>query len=803
MNTPDLSVFLYLRNQGTEVENFLAEGLEMDSKRIEWVIIDDASEDNTAEVIESLLASSGNEQAFFFRHDSIKGRAVSFNEAIASSTGKCIWASTGTKRPHYKQLLQAASELISSKAGIGLNSSMSLPQSIPGWLSMLKEGVHLADDHFLLHRDVLEKYRFFFNPYLLHPLCFDLCIRSGQQCGIRPITPFLGKEHQELEMINASDAREIVFGILRHSKTTEPQKVEAFELISPVKADSQSLSEEEIKTMLFQANEFLEINELPSALNVCDRILRSQPFHEQSLILKVSILEKLKQFVEASELKHRLRQIQKQRLESEKELIKTLSEQTNVPESKQLNDSKVAGNEAIKEKKHEPKVVQSVERESSEDKFEEEEKIRTSIVISTTGSGRSALEHCLERLHHYANPKQCELIVVDNASQDDTYELLEQVEQQGFLHAQIIRNKQNMGHAASIAKALPFCHGEFALILHIDCLIEEGCIQALQQVMDDEGSILCCGPVLNEAHLSEQTDAFYSQEEVETTAEDWNQVDYLDGSCLLFRLNAGISPDEQYYPAYFEDLDLCWQAQSKKGKCAVALNAKAIHHSGFTTREMGWSMQGPEYWKNASLFAKKWNMTPSRVDIPSDKSSPLVTFAKIGEQINFWNPEAHLLAQGKELVSAEMKTQARLSNIPIDKLTPMIALAALLDERELLRTLEEKIDFEEISNTLIRFICWYYFNKKVYSRMKTYIHPGNKNQLPLDLQVLYLDMLISDREFEDAINELERLYPQYPNHPKLNHLAGELYEFGGENERAEPFFEKAELLDPMLYSKTK
>lgn len=849
MSTPELSVFLYLRNQEAHVEAFLEDCFAAAATHnFELVVIDDASEDNTATIVESYLEASENDLAFFFRHDTVKGRAFSFNEALSSSTGRAIWLSSGSINPDYTKLVQAAAEVIKSEVGIGLNEALSTPQSIPGWISLLKEGIHIGDEHFILNREVLEKHRFFFNPYLLQPLCFDLCIRNNHLVGLRAVPSFLGKTSLSEEMINASDVQELVFSILRHPKSTEPQKVQAFELISPISANSQGLSQDELKTMLTQAEQFLELNELPSALNVLNRILRTIPYHEKTLVLKVSILEKLKQFVEASELKHTLKKLRKDnelqelagshKAETDKKyqhlkekisdvntnlsklsLVSEPSDQADSSsqnnertgtESEELNAGYSTTNDATNDYLAGSKIEaesndqeESLERQQyAEEAVRQEINIKTSIIINTSASGRSALEHCLTRLHDFANPYQTELIIVDNASQDDTFELLDQIEQDRFLHCKIIRNSKNRGVAASLSQAFPACSGKYALILHNDCLIEEGAIEAMQNSMELDDNILACGPLLNVAHLPEQQLNYAtSNDESEAEAPTIRDIDYLDGACLMIKLGKGITPDDQYYPAYFEDLDLCWQVSQKKGRCVVALDAQAMHHSGFTNTELGFNTNGVDYWKNAALFAKKWSLTPTEVMLPSENTAPIIILAKIGERVNFWSPEVALVNQARELVSAELKTQVRLAQIPQDKILPLVKVAILLDDREMLRSLEEKIDLATIEPSIIRLLCTYYFDKKVYSRMRVYLDAIALANLPLDLQVLNLEMLVNDREFNQAIGELERLYPNFPNHPKLNYLASQIYEFGGEQERANDFKKKAEVLNPMVFSR--
>lgn len=808
---PAISVLLYFRNQAAEAESLLEEVLKQTEPEIEWIIIDDASEDQTAAVVDSMLQAYDNDRVYFFQNEARKGRAQSFNDAIQHINSSCIWTSHQLIGPKQKTLLKSVQSFLKSGKPIAIHSGVDIPTTAQDWLQSIKEGVHIPDDCFLLRveGDLQNRY---FNPFLEQCLLFELALRTREQLEVFVPTGSLSGHGCELNLLRTGEQEELCFSLIRSSLGHERIRQQAMEIISPYQQSERNLSELELEQLLDSAHTLIKENDLPAALESCDRILQHHPFHEATLILKVRILEKLKQFVAASELKHRLKMLQKERHDSEQELPvvrdQAIANEGLDVEQESADDHLESKQEPREDLESTLKAVnlkqqQELQKGAEEDSKEREEQIKydihTSIIIPTTAGGRPALEHCLTRLHQYANPVHYELIVVNNASQDDTDELIEQLEEEKFLQCRALNNHSNKGVSASYAQALPLANGKYALLMHNDCLLEEGSLEAMYEVMEQNEQILLCGPLTNTAPNREQ---LIPEDGIEKGDLIAKESPYLDGCCLYLRLNAGIKPDDSFYPAYFEDMDLCWQVKKKGGKCAVATKAVALHHKGYTTSQMGWDENSATYWKNASEFAQKWGLSPATIQIPSEDTALVVSFAAIGELINFWRPESHLIEQARTLLTPELRTQVRQVDAPDEKLRAMLSLAILLDDRELVRTIEDKIEPEHFDEQSIRKLCHYYFQKNIYSRLRTYLGDYHMEALPLDLQMLYLEMLIKDKEFEDASPQLERLYNEYPSHPKLNMLAADLYKVSGDLERAAQFKKKAEALDPSLLNRS-
>jgi len=104
-----------------------------------------------------------------------------------------------------------------------------------------------------------------------------------------------------------------------------------------------------------------------------------------------------------------------------------------------------------------------------------------SVVLVTWNSG-PYLRRCLEGIRHQTH-QPLELIVVDNASTDDSADLAAPDA------AHVIRNETNLGFAAAVNQALRLARGESVLLVNPDCyLLAEYVERVVDVLRDDVGS---------------------------------------------------------------------------------------------------------------------------------------------------------------------------------------------------------------------------------------------------------------------------------------------------------------------------
>ncbi len=197
-----------------------------------------------------------------------------------------------------------------------------------------------------------------------------------------------------------------------------------------------------------------------------------------------------------------------------------------------------------------------------------------------------------------------ELIIVDNASTDDTVAML----QAEFPAAMVILNNKNDGFSRAYNQALRQGQGRYLLVLNPDTIILPGALNELVRYMDAHPEVGICGPkVLNRdgslqkacrrgvsrpwaafsyfsglAALFPHSKLFggyllnYLDEDVV------HEVDGVSGSCMLIRrqvVNEVGLFDERFF-AYQEDADYCFQAKQAGWKVVYLPSARIIHYGG-------------------------------------------------------------------------------------------------------------------------------------------------------------------------------------------------------------------------------
>src|SRR5690625_7716125 len=98
----------------------------------------------------------------------------------------------------------------------------------------------------------------------------------------------------------------------------------------------------------------------------------------------------------------------------------------------------------------------------------EETPFEVSVVIPTTGHGKSLLEAALIHLEKAADALQTELIIVDNASIDDTFDYLEQLKGSDFFNIRVITNSVYNGFAASVILGIEAGSSDYVRVVHND-----------------------------------------------------------------------------------------------------------------------------------------------------------------------------------------------------------------------------------------------------------------------------------------------------------------------------------------------
>jgi N-acetylglucosaminyl-diphospho-decaprenol L-rhamnosyltransferase len=231
----------------------------------------------------------------------------------------------------------------------------------------------------------------------------------------------------------------------------------------------------------------------------------------------------------------------------------------------------------------------------------------TSIVIVNWNSGPH-LENCVRSLLQNAPGSQ--ILIVDNASADSSLCFAEQFRDRLKIHI----NDRNIGFAAANNIGWRGSDGSRVLFLNPDTECYPGSLECLEQTMDSDDTIWAAGGQLVDASGKVQTGfnirAFPSIGSVAADmlfvdeiwpSNPWSGPNRLPGNapamdvdqpaaaCLMVSrraLEATGGFDEGFYPAWFEDVDLCRCIRSRGGRIRYQPGARFLHHGGYSLERM-------------------------------------------------------------------------------------------------------------------------------------------------------------------------------------------------------------------------
>ncbi len=253
--------------------------------------------------------------------------------------------------------------------------------------------------------------------------------------------------------------------------------------------------------------------------------------------------------------------------------------------------------------------------------------LRCTAIVVTYNSAAS-IGACLDAL----SPEPCEIVVVDNASQDDTVRRVEEFA--GGHEVRLLANDSNRGFAAAVNQGAQLAPGEVFLVLNPDAIAEPGAVKALLDCMATTNADAVGGALLDdggqpargftfrrlptltalmfEATLVNQLwpgnpanrryrclDADYSQpQEVEQPA----------AACLAvtrktFEAVSGF--DESFFPVWFEDVDFCKRLRDRGYKIMYCPQARFRHSGAHSVGQLSFRQKQLYWYSNMLRYARK------------------------------------------------------------------------------------------------------------------------------------------------------------------------------------------------------
>lgn len=213
-------------------------------------------------------------------------------------------------------------------------------------------------------------------------------------------------------------------------------------------------------------------------------------------------------------------------------------------------------------------------------------------------NGREHLEVCLSSLRDLSFPKEdLEIIVVDNASTDDSVDFLTSE----FPNVVLVRNEVNLGFSRAANRGAANANGEYLAFLNNDMRVDKNWLSSMLETVRS-GQFACVGStVLNWEgtavdFMGRRDDPFcldhaYSDKTfLSSSAAGGPTFRTLFVSCgaaifrrEVFQSLGGFDPD---FFLYHEDVDLGWRLWLQGYECAVSTESLVYHRGGATSSRL-------------------------------------------------------------------------------------------------------------------------------------------------------------------------------------------------------------------------
>jgi GT2 family glycosyltransferase/SAM-dependent methyltransferase/glycosyltransferase involved in cell wall biosynthesis len=230
---------------------------------------------------------------------------------------------------------------------------------------------------------------------------------------------------------------------------------------------------------------------------------------------------------------------------------------------------------------------------------------------------RAELTHaCLRSIREHTAHASYEVILVDDAANEDTQRLLECVR-----GAKIVRNEQNLGYLRAMNRGAAAARGRWLVLCNNDIEVTRGWLRAMLACAESAEDVGVVTPKflypdgsLNEAGAivwRDGTGANYGRGD-EPSAFQYEyrrETDYGSAAALMVKAELWQEAggfDERYLPMYYEDADLCFQARERGRRVLYEPEAIVIHHEGATAGNDPDAGHKRHQERNRPKFVARW-----------------------------------------------------------------------------------------------------------------------------------------------------------------------------------------------------
>jgi N-acetylglucosaminyl-diphospho-decaprenol L-rhamnosyltransferase len=203
-----------------------------------------------------------------------------------------------------------------------------------------------------------------------------------------------------------------------------------------------------------------------------------------------------------------------------------------------------------------------------------------------------------------------EIIVLNNASSDDTQEMLDAYGDQ----IRAVHNDENLGCAGAWNQGIELSCGDWIVVLNNDVLLPEGWLKKLEATANKE-RLEIVSPAIREG-----SDVYDLDDYAESFTEKLKSVLRLgrpNGICFMVKREVfskvGVF-DLNFKVGQYEDADFFRRCHNAKVQMATTGSALIHHYGSLTQKAMKKGDGLPEYARlNRAYYRKKWKLNPIKL----------------------------------------------------------------------------------------------------------------------------------------------------------------------------------------------
>ena len=227
-------------------------------------------------------------------------------------------------------------------------------------------------------------------------------------------------------------------------------------------------------------------------------------------------------------------------------------------------------------------------------------------VVIVSFNTKQLLFECLESVRSSPGPASTDMVVVDNASDDGSPDMVRRY----YPEAQLICNSTNLGFARASNQGIRSTSAPFLLLLNSDARLSRSTIEALLSCLLSSDSCAAAGCLVFDQAGRDQPTTWHFLTPFNQALElvglnrfplrgfsrrykpqpDPNgldcSVDWIEASCLLLRraaLDRVGTFDERFF-MYSEDEDLCWRLRRSGWLICHSNRGHAVHSGGASSK---------------------------------------------------------------------------------------------------------------------------------------------------------------------------------------------------------------------------